>query len=97
MAPKAEFHWDDPFLFEDQLDGEERMVRDAARAYCQDKLMPRILEANRHETFDRDVITEMGQLGFLGCTIDGYGCAGLNHVMYGLIAREVERVDSGYR
>ncbi|MBK8835040.1 MAG: acyl-CoA dehydrogenase [Anaerolineae bacterium] len=97
MAPKAEFHWDDPFLFEDQLDGEERMVRDAARAYCQDKLMPRILEANRHETFDRDVITEMGQLGFLGCTIDGYGCAGLNHVMYGLIAREVERVDSAYR
>ena len=97
MASKAEFHWDDPFLFEDQLDGEERMVRDAARAYCQDKLMPRILEANRHETFDRDVITEMGQLGFLGCTIDGYGCAGLNHVMYGLIAREVERVDSAYR
>ncbi len=97
MAPKAEFHWDDPFLFEDQLDGEERMVRDAARAYCQDKLMPRILEANRHETFDRAVITEMGQLGFLGCTIDGYGCAGLNHVMYGLIAREVERVDSAYR
>ncbi len=97
MAPKAEFHWDDPFLFEDQLDGEERMVRDAARAYCQDKLMPRILEANRHETFDREVITEMGQLGFLGCTIDGYGCAGLNHVMYGLIAREVERVDSAYR
>ncbi len=97
MAPKAEFRWDDPFLFEDQLDSEERMVRDAARAYCQDKLMPRILEANRHETFDRDVITEMGKLGFLGCTIDGYGCAGLNHVMYGLIAREVERIDSAYR
>ena len=94
---KPEFKWDDPFLFDEQLTGEERMVRDAARDYCQDKLMPRVLEANRHETFDRSILNEMGQMGFLGCTIDGYGCAGLGHVSYGLIAREVERVDSGYR
>ncbi len=73
------------------------MVRDTARAYCQEKLMPRVVEANRHETFDREVITEMGSLGFLGATLSGYGCAGVNHVCYGLVAREVERVDSGYR
>jgi glutaryl-CoA dehydrogenase len=73
------------------------MVRDAAREYCQDKLMPRVLEANRHEKFDREVLNEMGRLGFLGSTITGYGCAGVNHVCYGLVAREVERVDSGYR
>jgi glutaryl-CoA dehydrogenase len=92
------FLWDDPFLLDDQLSGEERMVRDAARDYCQDKLLPRILEANRREHFDRDIFFEMGQLGMLGSTIDErYGGAGLNHVSYGLIAREVERVDSGYR
>ena len=73
------------------------MVRDSTRASCQDKLMPRILEANRHERFDRTIIDEMGELGLLGSTLEGYGCAGVNHVCYGLIAREVERVDSAYR
>ncbi|GAB4170815.1 MAG: acyl-CoA dehydrogenase [Rhodocyclaceae bacterium] len=91
------FRWEDPFLLEEQLDESERMVRDAARDYCQGRLMPRILEANRHERFDREIFSEMGGLGFLGPTLDGYGCAGVNHVCYGLIAREVERVDSGYR
>ena len=94
---KPEFQWDDPLLLEDQLTDDERMVRDAARDYCQGRLMPRILEANRHERFDREILNEMGGLGFLGSTIEGYGCAGVNHVCYGLIAREVERVDSGYR
>ncbi|MCA2000777.1 MAG: acyl-CoA dehydrogenase [Chloroflexi bacterium] len=95
---KQPFKWDDPFLFNDQLTGEERMVRDAARRFCQDRLMPRILEANRSETFDRAIMDEMGAMGFLGSTIpEEYGGAGLNHVCYGLIAREVERVDSGYR
>jgi glutaryl-CoA dehydrogenase len=97
MSAKNEFKWDDAFLLEDQLSEEERLVRDSAKAYCQDKLMPRILEANRHEKFDRAIMNEMGELGFLGSTIDGYGCAGVNYVSYGLIAREVERVDSGYR
>ncbi|MBY0270137.1 MAG: acyl-CoA dehydrogenase [Burkholderiales bacterium] len=96
-ATKAAFQWDDPLLLEDQLSDEERMVRDAARAYCQEKLMPRVVEANRHEKFHREIMNEMGELGFLGPTIEGYGCAGVNHVCYGLIAREVERVDSGYR
>ena len=96
-APKPVFQWDDPLLLDDQLTDEERMVRDSARAYCQDKLMPRILEANRHERFDRTIIDEMGELGLLGSTLEGYGCAGVNHVCYGLIAREVERVDSAYR
>jgi glutaryl-CoA dehydrogenase len=92
------FKWDDPILLDDQLTEDELMVRDAARSYCQGKLMPRILEANRHETFDRSIFNEMGQIGFLGSTIpEEYGGAGLNHVCYGLIAREVERVDSGYR
>ncbi|WKD48262.1 acyl-CoA dehydrogenase [Microbulbifer spongiae] len=90
-------HWDDILLLDQQLTDEERMVRDAAREYCQSKLMPRILEANRHEIFDREILREMGALGLLGATIDGYGCAGLNYVCYGLVAREVERVDSGYR
>jgi len=94
---KAAFQWDDPLLLEDLLTDEERMVRDAARAYCQEKLMPRVVEANRHEKFHREIMNEMGELGFLGPTIEGYGCAGVNHVCYGLIAREVERVDSGYR
>jgi glutaryl-CoA dehydrogenase len=93
----AQFHWEDPFVLEDQLTESERMVRDSARAYCQEKLMPRVLEGNRHERFDRAILNEMGALGFLGSTIEGYGCAGVNHVSYGLIAREVERVDSGYR
>lgn len=95
---KPTFKWDDPLLFSDQLTDEERMIRDTARRYCQDKLMPRILEANRNEIFHREIMTEMGSMGFLGSTIpEEYGGAGLNHVAYGLIAREVERVDSGYR
>jgi len=95
---KQTFKWDDPFLLNDQLAGEERMVRDTARKYCQDKLMPRILEANRNGTFDRAIMDEMGSLGFLGCTLpEEYGGSELNYVSYGLIAREVERVDSGYR
>ncbi len=94
---KPTFQWEDPFLLEDQLSEDERMVRDSARAYCQDRLLPRILEAHRHEKFDRAIFNEMGALGFLGSTIEGYGCAGVNHVAYGLIAREIERVDSGYR
>jgi glutaryl-CoA dehydrogenase len=94
---KASFQWEDPLLLEDQLSEEERLVRDSARAYCQDKLLPRVLEAHRHERHDRTIFNEMGALGFLGSTIEGYGCAGVNHVCYGLIAREIERVDSGYR
>lgn len=94
---KPAFQWDDPLLLEEQLTEDERMVRDAARAYCRDKLMPRVLAAHREERFDREIMREMGALGFLGATISGYGCAGVNHVCYGLIARELERVDSGYR
>lgn len=95
---KQFFKWDDPFLLSEQLTDEERMIRDTARKYCQDKLMPRILEANRNEIFDRAIMDEMGSMGFLGCTLpEEYGCAELNYVSYGLIAREVERVDSGYR
>jgi glutaryl-CoA dehydrogenase len=96
-ASKPNFQWDDPLLFDDQLSDDERMVRDSAHAYCQEQLLPRVLEANRHEKFDREILNEMGELGFLGSTLEGYGCAGVNHVCYGLIAREVERVDSGYR
>ncbi|MBL8306056.1 MAG: acyl-CoA dehydrogenase [Rubrivivax sp.] len=93
----AKFTWDDPFFFDSQLSNDERAVRDAAAAYCQDRLQTRVLMAARHETFDRSIMSEMGELGLLGSTIEGYGCAGLNHVCYGLVAREVERVDSGYR
>ena len=97
-ARKADFQWDDPFFFEDQLEEEERLVRDTARSYAQEQLMPRILEANRNETFDRDIIHEMGELGLFGTTLpEEYGGAGLNHVCYGLATREVERVDSAYR
>jgi glutaryl-CoA dehydrogenase len=91
------FQWDDPFLLEDQLTEDERAIRDAARAYCQERLMPRILEANRNEHFDRAIMQEMGELGLLGATLHTHGCAGVNYVSYGLAAREVERVDSGYR
>ncbi len=91
------FDWADPLRLDEALSEEERMVRDSAHGYCQDKLFPRVLEANRHERFDREIMNEMGALGFLGSTIEGYGCAGVNYVSYGLIAREVERVDSGYR
>lgn len=95
--PMPGFQWDDALFLEDQLTDEERMARDTARDYCQDKLMPRILEANRDEKFDPEILKEMGELGFLGCTLEGYDCAGIGYVSYGLIAREVERVDSGYR
>jgi glutaryl-CoA dehydrogenase len=94
---RPEFQWEDPLLFDEQLTEEERLIRDTARTYCQDKLMPRVLEANRHERFDREIMNELGELGLLGSTIEGYGCAGVNYVSYGLVAREVERVDSGYR
>jgi glutaryl-CoA dehydrogenase len=96
-AAPPNFRWDDPLLLDEQLTDEERLVRDSTRAYCEEKLLPRIVDANRHERFDREILNEMGALGLLGATLDGYGCAGVNHVCYGLIAREVERVDSGYR
>jgi glutaryl-CoA dehydrogenase len=94
---ETQFDWADPLLLDESLSEDERMVRDSARAYCQEKLFPRVLAANRHERFDREIMNEMGTLGLLGSTIEGYGCAGVNYVSYGLIAREVERVDSGYR
>ena len=97
-AKLADFVWDDPFLMEEQLTDEERMIRDSARDYAQERLATRVLEANRRETFDREIMTEMGALGLLGATIpEEFGGAGVNYVSYGLIAREVERVDSGYR
>src|SRR3972149_6672220 len=92
------FQWDDPLLLEDQLTQDERMIRDAARNYCQGKLVPRVLDAFRNETTDPKIFREMGEIGLLGTTIPTeYGGGGLNYVSYGLIAREVERVDSGYR
>jgi glutaryl-CoA dehydrogenase len=96
-ARKPAFQWDDALLLDDQLSEDERMIRDAARAYAQDKLMGRVQRAFRDETFDRRIMSELGELGMLGATIDGYGCAGVNYVCYGLVAREIERVDSGYR
>ncbi len=93
----AKFQWDDPFQLDAQLSDDERAVRDAAHTYCQERLQTRVLMAARHEKFDREIMNEMGELGLLGSTIENYGCAGLNHVCYGLVAREVERVDSGYR
>ena len=98
MAEKfGTFSWSDPFFLTDQLSEDERLVQETAQSYCQEKLMPRVLHANRNEHFDRDIMNEMGELGFLGSTIKDHGCAGLNYVCYGLVAREVERVDSGYR
>lgn len=94
---KAHFNWQDPFLLADQLSDEERAIVEAAHSFCQDKLQTRVLMAARHEKFDREIMNEAGAMGFLGSTIEGYGCAGLSYVAYGLIAREVERVDSGYR
>jgi len=91
------FQWDDALRLDDQLTEDERAIRDAAHAYCQEKLMPRVIEANRHEKFHREIMNEMGEMGFLGATLDSHGCAGVGYVSYGLIAREVERVDSGYR
>ncbi|WP_336290752.1 acyl-CoA dehydrogenase [Aeromonas dhakensis] len=95
---RTRFDWQDPFFLDGQLGDEERLIRDATRDYCQARLMPRVLEANRREQFDRTIMNELGELGLLGATLpEQYGCAGVNHVAYGLIAREVERVDSGYR
>ena len=93
----SRFQWEDPLLLDEQLSTEERMVRDAAQGYARDKLQPRVLEAFRHEKTDPAIFREMGQIGLLGATIQGHGCPGVNYVCYGLIAREVERVDSGYR
>jgi len=98
QSTRTAFDWTDPMFFEQQLSDEERMIRDAAHDYCQEKLMPRIKQANREEVFHREIMNEFGELGLLGATIpEEYGCAGVNYVSYGLVAREVERVDSGYR
>ena len=94
----TEFRWDDPFFLDDQLTDDERLIRDTAHDYAQDKLMSRVLTANRNEHFHREIMNEMGELGLLGATLpEKYGCSNVNHVSYGLVAREVERVDSGYR
>jgi len=95
---EGKFNWQEPLLLYEQLSEEERMINDAARDYCQEKLMPRVLNANRHEVFDREIMNELGELGFLGSTIpEQYGGADVNYVSYGLVARQVEMVDSGYR
>jgi glutaryl-CoA dehydrogenase len=92
------FNWQDPMFLDSQLTEEERMIRDTAHDYCQQKLLPRVLEANRHEHFDREIMNELGELGLLGATLPSqYGGSDVNYVSYGLVAREVERVDSGYR
>ena len=91
------FAWDDALRLETALSEDERAIRDAAHDFCQEKLFPRVLMANRLEKFDREIMNEFGAMGFLGATLEGYGCAGVNYVSYGLISREVERVDSGYR
>ncbi len=96
-ALKPEFKWEDPLCLDELLSDDERMIRDTARQYAQEKLLPRIIEANRHEKFHIEIMREMGALGLLGPMLDGYGCAGVSQVAYGLIAREVERVDSSYR
>ena len=98
MAEIPAFVWNDPLLLDEQLSGDERLIQETTRQYAQDKLMPRVIEANRHERFDREIMNEMGELGLLGATLPAkYGCADVNYVSYGLMAREVERVDSGYR
>ena len=94
---KAKFNWADPLMLAEQLSDDERAIVEAAHTFCQEKLQTRVLMAARHEKFDREIMNEAGAMGFLGSTIEGYGCAGLSYVAYGLIAREVERVDSGYR
>src|SRR5919199_1811866 len=94
----ASFQWEDPFLLDEQLTDDERMIRDTARQYAQDRLLPRVIEAYREEKTDRAIFNEMGALGLLGVTLpEDYGCAGASYVAYGLVAREIERVDSGYR
>lgn len=98
MSHASAFNWEDPLLLNQQLTSEERQISEAARAYCQQKLQPRVLSAAREERFDREILSEMGEMGLLGATVaEEYGGSGLSHVAYGLIAREVERVDSGYR
>lgn len=94
---KQKFVWDDPLLLRDQLSEDERAIFDSARDFCDSKLQPRVLEANRKEHFDVNIMREMGEMGFLGPTLHGYGCAGVGYNAYGLIANAVERVDSGYR
>jgi Acyl-CoA dehydrogenases len=94
---KPQFNWQDPLHLADALTDDERAVAEAAHTFCQERLQTRVLSAARHETFDREIMNEFGEMGLLGCTIEGYGCSGLNYVSYGLVAREVERVDSGYR
>ena len=94
---KPSFQWNDAFLLNEQLSDDERAIVDAAHDFCQEKLQTRVLMAALHEKFDREIMNEFGSMGFLGSTIEGYGCTGLNYVSYGLVAREVERVDSGYR
>ena len=97
MKDQSSFDWKDPFRFIDQLNEEEKLIAQSAAEFCSDRLAPRIIEANRNESFDRNIFDEFGEMGFLGSTIQGYGCPGVNHVSYGLIAREIERIDSGYR
>jgi len=97
-AKRPVFDWQDPLLLDSLLTEDERIIRDSAHSYCQEQLLPRVLKANRDEVFDVEIMRELGELGLLGCTLpEEYGCANVNHVAYGLIAREVERVDSGYR
>ena len=94
----TEFRWDDPFFLDDQLTEDERLIRETAHNYAQEKLMSRVQQANREEHFHREIMNEMGELGLLGCTLpEKYGCSNVNYVSYGLVAREIERVDSGYR
>ena len=97
MTDEAAFDWSDALLLNDQLDEEERLIRDSARRFAQDRLAPLILEWNRHERFDTEIMREFGEMGFLGATLEGYGCPGLSHVAYGLVGRELERVDSAFR
>ena len=97
MATRASFDWQDPLLLEELLTNDERMIRDTARGFATDSLLPGIVEANRHERFDPQIMKEMGKLGLLGAYLDGYGCSNVSQIAYGLIAREMERVDSGYR
>jgi glutaryl-CoA dehydrogenase len=96
-SPFSRFAWEDALRLDSALSEDERAIRDSAHDFCQEKLLPRVLMANRLENFDREIMNEFGEMGFLGATLDGYGCAGVNYVSYGLISREVERVDSGYR
>jgi glutaryl-CoA dehydrogenase len=96
-SSKAALNWKDPLLFHDQLSEEERLVEESAIAFCANSLAPRVVNANRNEVFDKAIMKEMGDVGLLGPTLKGYGCAGLGYVSYGLIANAIEHVDSGYR